>query len=128
MLALVVLLMTAQEVPRTRAQAALAMLVPEDGNTMVLVVGHIADQVAHFTMDRADLLTVGLEGLHTTALVAPVMKVLVALAIRVLGVVVLVQEFASSLLEDCRVTKYLQRRSQVVYVVRVCAMRADKTS
>jgi hypothetical protein len=85
MLVLVVLLMTAQEVPRTRAQAALAMLVREGGNTMVLVAGHIADQVAHFTMDRADLLTVGLEGLPTTALVGPVMEVLVALAIRVLG-------------------------------------------
>lgn len=99
MLALVVLLMMALEVPRTRAQAALAMLVREGGNTMVLVVGRIADQVAHFTMDRADLLIVGLEGLPTTALVDPVMKGLVALAIRVLGVVVLVQEFANSLLE-----------------------------
>ena len=85
MLALVVLLMTAQAVPRTQAQAALAMLVPEDGNTMVLVVGHIADLVAHFTMDRADLLTVGLEGLPTTALVDHAMEDRVVHVIRVLG-------------------------------------------
>ena len=98
MVALVVLLMMAQEVLRTQAQAALAMLVLEDGNTMVLVVGHTADRVAHFTMDLADLLTVGLEGLPTTALVDPVMKVLAALAIRVLEEVVLVREFASRLL------------------------------
>jgi hypothetical protein len=96
MLALVVLPMTAQEVPHTQAQVALAMLVLEVGNTTVLVVVHIADQVAHFTMDRADLLTVGLEGLPTTALVDHAMEDPVVHVIRVLGVEALAQEFVNS--------------------------------